>query len=444
MKQAGKTRSVHGDGSTEDRRCQVLSANLETWLQTRHRRCTRMAYPPLSLDGQPLAWYNATVLAQIGGTPGRQGEDMTATMKAISRQRDRKKQYGLYGPLAILSGTANPELAQEIADRLDKRLSAVTISQFANQNVFAKLERSVRSKDVFLIQPTCAGVRYRRLKSGKCIIDPKELAQLSPGEVEMAPASVNDNIIELLVLIDTLRRDSAGRITAVVPYFAYGRTDKKDQPRVPITARLMADVVGVAGANRFLVLDLHAGQIQAFFSIPGDELTARHLLIEYFHNKAVPNAVVVAPDIGASRRARNFAEALDLPLAIVEKRRQADGSDIRQFNLIGNIEGRNAIIFDDEIDTGGTIAKAAAFLRERGAHDIYACATHPLLSPPDGVRNMQAAGLKKLVVTNSVFISPEKREALKPFLKILSVADLLAEVIHRIHLGESVGELFNE
>jgi ribose-phosphate pyrophosphokinase len=365
-------------------------------------------------------------------------------MRQISEERDRGRQYGLYGPLTIFSGTANPELAQEIADRLGKPLGKVTIRQFANENVFAKLNESVRGKDVFLIQPTCAGLRNRKNKAGECVIIPEEVAKLRSDEHERVPASVNDNIMELLVLLDTLRRDSAGRLTAVVPYFAYGRTDKKDQPRVPITARLMADVVGVAGANRFLVLDLHAGQIQGFFDIPGDELTAQHILVDYFRKKEIANTVVVAPDIGASRRARNFAEDLDQPLAIIEKRRHADGSGIRQLNLIGNVAGRNAIIFDDEIDTGGTIAKAAAFVRERGALDVYACATHALLSPPTGVENMKAAQLRELVVTNTVYISADKRQELQPFLKVLSVADLLAEVIQRIHLGISVGELFNE
>ena len=365
-------------------------------------------------------------------------------MERISAQRDRGRQYGLYGPLSIFSGTANPELAQEIADRLGKPLGNVNIRQFANENVFAQLNESVRGKDVFLIQPTCAGVRYRKHRAGTCVIIPDQVAQLKPDEFEQVPASVNDNIVELLVLLDTLRRDSAGRLTAVVPYFAYGRTDKKDQPRVPITARLMADVIGVAGASRFLVIDLHAGQIQGFFDIPGDELTARHILVDYFRQKTIPDAVVIAPDIGASRRARNFAEDLDLPLAIVEKRRYADGQGTRQLNLIGNVEARNAIIFDDEIDTGGTIAKAADFVRKRGALDVYACATHAILSPPDGVENMKAAKLRELVVTNTVYIPPEKRKALQPFLRILSVADLLAEVIRRIHLGISVGELFNE
>lgn len=369
---------------------------------------------------------------------------MEGRMREISEQRDRGEQYGLYGPLAIFSGTANPALAQEIADRLGQRLGQVTICQFANQNIFAKLDESVRSKDVFLIQPTCPGVRNRKHKSGECVVVPGSVAQLQSHEFEEVPSSVNDNILELLVLIDGLRRDSAGRITAVIPYFSYGRTDKKDQPRVPIAARLMADVVGVAGANRFLVIDLHAGQIQGFFDIPGDELTAQHILVDYFRNKGMRNAVVVAPDIGASRRARNFAESLDLPLAIIEKRRSQDGSETRQLNLIGNVQGLHAIIFDDEIDTGGTTAQGAEFVRQRGALDVYACATHALLSPPAGVENMKAAKLEELVVTNTVYLSPEKCQALQPFLRVLSVADLLAEVIRRIHLGISVGELFNE
>jgi ribose-phosphate pyrophosphokinase len=369
---------------------------------------------------------------------------MDPRMQQISEQRERKEMYGLYGPLAIFSGTANPALAHEIADGLGKPLGQVTIRQFANGNVFAKLQQSVRSQDVFLIQPTCAGIRRRKHKAGECVVAPREVEDLESGEFEEVPTSVNDNILELLVLVDTLRRDSAGRITAVIPYFAYGRTDKKDQPRVPITARLMADIIGVAGANRFLVLDLHAGQIQGFFDIPGDELTARHILVQYFREKALPEAVVVAPDIGASRRARNFAEELNLPLAIIEKRRHADGSGTRQLNLIGRVEGKHTIIFDDEIDTGGTIAQAAGFLRKNGARDVYACATHAILSPPCGVENMETARLKELVVTNTVYISPEKYERLQPFLRVLSVADLLAEVIQRIHLGISVGEMFNE
>jgi len=369
---------------------------------------------------------------------------MDPKMHEISLKRDRGEQYGLYGPLAIYGGTANPDLAQEVADKLKHRLGRVAIRQFANGNVFAKLRESVRSKDVFLIQPTCAGARHLEASAGECVVAPDVLADLGQERFATVPTSVNDNIMELLVLIDTLRRDSAGRITAVVPYFAYGRTDKKDQPRVPITARLMAEVIGVAGANRFLVIDLHAGQIQGFFDIPGDELTAQHLFVEYFRGKHLTETVVVAPDIGASRRARNFAEELDVPLAIIEKRRLPDRSGIRQLNLIGTVENSHVIIFDDEIDTGGTLTQAAEFCRGNGARDVYACATHAVLSPPCGVDNMVAARFKELVVTNTVYISPEKRRAMHPFLHVLSVADLLAEVIRRIHLGISVGELFNE
>lgn len=366
------------------------------------------------------------------------------SMEKISAARDRRQQYGLYGPLAILSGTANPDLARQIAGILGKSLGGVTIYQYDNQNVFAKLNESVRGKDVFLIQPSCPGLRYRNRRTGECRLFSDAVHPPAADEFDWIPASVNDMIMEMLVLIDLLRRDSAGRITAVIPYFAYGRTDKKDQPRVPITARLMADVIGVAGANRFLVMDLHAGQIQGFFSIPGDEFTASHILIDYFKQKALQNAVVVAPDVGASRRARNFAGGLDLPLAIVEKRRPPEGGGVEQLNLIGSVDGLHAILFDDEIDTGATIATAAAFLRAKGARDIYACATHALLSDPYGVDNLCAARLKELVVTNTVFISPQKVQALRPFLHLLSVADLLAEVIRRIHLGTSVGEMFNE
>ena len=314
--------------------------------------------------------------------------------------------------LGLYSGNANLALARKIARYLGAELGQSEVFEFANENIFVRIVDNVREKDVFLVQPTCKPVQT--------------------------------SIMELLIMIDAFKRASAGRITAVVPYYAYGRSDKKDQPRVPITARLMADVIGVAGASRFLVLDLHAGQIQGFFDIPGDELTARHILVDYFRGKSITNGVVVAPDIGASRRARNFAEELDLPLAIIEKRRHMDGHGTRQLNLIGNVQGCNAIIFDDEIDTGGTIANASEFVRQRGALDVYACATHALLSPPRGVENMKAARLRELVVTNTVYISPEKRQALQPFLRVLSVADLLAEVIRRIHLGISVGEMFNE
>ncbi|MGQ9515758.1 MAG: ribose-phosphate diphosphokinase [Anaerolineae bacterium] len=317
--------------------------------------------------------------------------------------------FKMYGELAIYSGTANPELAEEIAQYLGVPLGGRDIIQFPNENLFVRLHSSVRAKDVFVIQPT-------------------------------GNSPVNQNIMELLIMIDTLRRDSAGRITAVVPYFAYGRTDKKDQPRVPITARLMANLITVAGADRFLTVDLHAGQITGFFDIPGDEITAFHLLSDYFVEKNLEDVVIVAPDIGASRRARNFAEKLGAPLAIVEKRRSLDGKKTAMLNLIGEVAGKNAIIFDDEIDTAGTLTQAAHFLVEKGARDIYACATHAILSPP-ATERLREAPLKEIVVTNTVRIPPEKR---LPNMTILSIAPLLGEVIRRIHLGISVGALFNE
>ena len=317
--------------------------------------------------------------------------------------------FKMYGELAIYSGSSNPALAKEIAQYLGVSLGGRDIVEFPNENLFVRLHSSVRAKDVFIVQPT-------------------------------GNSPVNQNVMELLIMIDTLNRDSAGRITAVVPYFAYGRTDKKDQPRVPITARLMANLITVAGADRFLVVDLHAGQITGFFDIPGDEITAFHLLSDYFVKKSVENGVVVAPDIGASRRARNFAEKLGMPLAIVEKRRSLDGSKTSMMNLIGEATGKTAIIFDDEIDTAGTLTQAANFLIEQGALEVYASATHAILSPP-AVERLRESPIKELVVTNTVTIPPEKQ---LPNMTVLSIAPLIGEVIRRIHLGISVGEMFNE
>lgn len=317
--------------------------------------------------------------------------------------------FKMYGELAIFSGTSHPVLAEEIAQYLGVPLGGRDIVQFPNENIYVRLHASVRAKDVFVIQPT-------------------------------GSSPVNQNIMELLIMIDTLRRDSAGRITAVIPYFGYGRTDKKDQPRVPITARLMANLITVAGADRFLVMDLHAGQITGFFDIPGDEITAFHLMSDYFRSKNITDGVVVAPDIGASRRARNFAEKLQLPLAIVEKRRTLDGSKTTALNLIGEVQGKSAIIFDDEVDTAGTLTQAARFLIDRGAIEVYACATHPILSPP-ATERLRESPIKELVVTNTVAIPPEK---ILPNITVISIGPLLGEVIRRIHLGISVGELFNE
>ncbi|MCX6028428.1 MAG: ribose-phosphate pyrophosphokinase [Chloroflexi bacterium] len=317
----------------------------------------------------------------------------------------------MYGDLMLFSGTANQPLAEAAAQRLGVPLGGADIEQFANTNTFVRLHQSVRAKDVFLIQPTSA--------------------------------PVNDNLMELLIFVDTLRRDSAGRITAVVPYFGYGRTDKKDQPRVPITARLVADLIATAGADRFVTLDFHARQIQGFFSIPCDELPALGLFIEYFQDNPISNAVVVSPDIGALRRARNFAARLDLPLAVVEKRRSLDGSRTELFNLIGDVAGKNAIIVDDEIDTAGTLTRAANFVKAAGALDVVACATHAVFSEPaaDNIRN---SALRKVIVSDTVALSDDKYRRCGGKVETLPVASLLADVICRIHEGRSVGELFNE
>lgn len=322
--------------------------------------------------------------------------------------------YRMYGDLAIFSGSAHTELAEAVANRLGTTLGGRDVFQFPNTNTFCRLHESVRGKDVFLIQPT------------------------SP--------PTNDNLMELLIFIDTLRRDSAGRITAIVPYYGYGRTDKKDQPRVPISARLVADLITTAGADRFLTFDLHAGQVQGFFTIPTDELPATALFIDYFAQMgwSEQDTVVVSPDIGGVARARDFAERLGLPLAIIEKRRsRKDGKKSKMFNVIGEVEGKNVLIVDDEIDTAGTLKKAAQFLRKAGATTLYACATHAVLSEP-AVMRICKSGISHLVVSDTVPLSAQKREFLGDRLHVLSVAPLLAEVIMRIHEGISVGDLFDE
>jgi ribose-phosphate pyrophosphokinase len=317
----------------------------------------------------------------------------------------------MYGDLMVFSGTANWPLSENVANCLQEPLGAAAIERFPNSNTFVRLGQSVRAKDVFLIQPTSA--------------------------------PVNENLMELLIFIDTLRRDSAGRITAVVPYYGYGRTDKKDQPRVPITARLVADLIAAAGADRVLTLDLHAKQLQGFFSIPCDELPALELFVDHFRGYPLDNTVVVSPDIGALRRARNFAEHLDLPLAVIEKRRSLDGGRTEVFNLIGEVAGSNVILVDDEIDTAGTLTKAATFVRDEGALDVVACATHAVFSEPAADRIRESV-LSEVVVTDTVPISEEKCQRCGGKVNVITVAPLLAEVIRRIHYGRSVGELFDE
>jgi ribose-phosphate pyrophosphokinase len=312
----------------------------------------------------------------------------------------------VYQELRVFSGNAHPELAQAICDYLEMPLGQCEAFKFSNENIFVRFCENIRARDVFLVQP---------------IVSP-----------------VNDRLMELFVMIDAAKRASAGRITAVVPYYAYGRSDKKDQPRIPITARLVANFMETAGADRLLTVDLHAGQIQGFFNIPVDELTALYILSRYFKDKGIPDLTVVATDVGDAKRARNVADRLDVPLAIVEKRRIRNEQRAEAVNIIGEVKGRNALIVDDEVDTGSTLVATMDLLQQQGTTDIYACCTHPVLSGP-AVERLEQSPMRELVVTDTIPLPIEKR---LPKITVLSLAPLLGEAIQRIHTGQSVGELF--
>jgi ribose-phosphate pyrophosphokinase len=318
-----------------------------------------------------------------------------------------------FDELRIFSGNGNPELAEAICARLSIPIGDITIRSFTNENIFVQLNESVREKDVFVVQ--------------------------SLG------LPLSDRIMELLIMLDACRRASAGRVTAVIPYYAYGRTDKKDQPRVPITARLLADMIQVAGAQQVITMDLHAGQIQGFFSIPVDEMSAMALLVRHFAERGWDDAVVVSPDLGFAKRARNFAEQLGAPLAIVEKRRvqqiygdAAAFSRVEALSLIGAVEGKRCILVDDEILTGGSMIEAANLLLARGAREIYAAAVHAVLAGEASDR-LRGSPIREVVVTDTLRVAPEQRW---PGLRVLTVAPLLAEVIQRIHSGVSVDSIF--
>jgi ribose-phosphate pyrophosphokinase len=315
---------------------------------------------------------------------------------------------GAYGEIKLFAGSGSQELAKEISSYLNVPLSPYDLIEFQNENLFIRLHGSVRGQDVYVIQSL--GIPVHR------------------------------NLMEMLIMIDCLKRDSAGRITAVFPYMCYARSDKKDQPRVPITARLVADMIEVAGTDRYITIDLHAGQIQGFFSIPGDVLTAFHILSDYFAEKKLENAVVATVDLGFAKKGRNFAAKLQTPLAFVEKRRVAEESRARATTVIGDVKGRDVILVDDEVLSGNSVCEAAAILRQNGARDIYMSFTHPLLVAPAAQR-LAEAGAKEIVTTNTLPVPEEKR---LPNMKVLSVAPLLGEVILRAHEGRSVGELFNE
>tara|TARA_B100000470_G_scaffold27041_1_gene17750 strand:- start:94 stop:1053 length:960 start_codon:yes stop_codon:yes gene_type:complete len=310
--------------------------------------------------------------------------------------------------LKVFTGNGHPALAQSVCDYLKIPLGKAEVFKFANDNSFARIHENIRQRDVFIVQPTCF--------------------------------PVNDNLMELLIMIDACKRASAGRITAVVPYYGYGRTDKKDQPRVPITARLVADLLTAAGADRLLTVDLHAGQIQGFFNIPVDELTTLPIMGEYFEAKELEDLVVVAVDIGISKKARDMAERLGAPLAIIEKRRTGNDDKNETMNVIGDVQGKIALTFDDEIDTGGTIINAAKALSEQGVREVFCCVTHPVLSR-DAAERMGKSQFKEVVVVDTIPLSAEKRNGK---FTVLSVAPLLGEAIYRIHKGLSVGDLFSK
>lgn len=320
----------------------------------------------------------------------------------------------VYGDIKLYAGTGSPELAGKISEYLDSPLREREVIEFPNENLFIKLNSSVRGQDVYVIQSTA-----------------------SP---------VHRNLMELLIMIQTLRLDSAARITAVVPYLCYGRSDKKDQPRVPITARLVADMIEVAGADRYMTLDPHAGQVQGFFSIPGDVLTASSLLTDYINAKIRPqlhDPVVVAVDLGFAKKGRNYAADLNTPIAFIEKRRTGNDANAEALTLIGDVNDRDVIIVDDEVDTGGSIGQAVNLVKKSGARDVYLSFIHPILSN-EGAERLASLPIKNIITTDTVPIPAEKMKILQEKITILTVAELIGEVIRRAHEGRSVGEMFNE
>jgi ribose-phosphate pyrophosphokinase len=304
----------------------------------------------------------------------------------------------------LMSGTANQPLAQEIAECLEQQLCQVTIRRFADGEIFVKIDENVRGQDVFIIQPTCP------------------------------PA---ENLVELLILIDAAHRASAARVTAVVPYFGYGRQDRKDQPRVAIAAKLMANLIVTAGADRVLAIDFHQHQLQGFFDIPVDHMFAAPALVQHYRQMRLVDPVIVAPDVGGAKIARGFAKRLDGSLAIIDKRRPS-ANIAEVVNVVGDVKGRDCLIVDDMIDTAGTMSEAAHALKRLGARDVYGCASHALLSGP-AVDRLSGSPLKELAVTNTMHIPEERRF---DQLRVLSIAPLLAQAIRFTHSDQSVSSLF--
>jgi ribose-phosphate pyrophosphokinase len=310
------------------------------------------------------------------------------------------------GQLKLFSGSAHPALAQEIAEFLGVSMGHARLQRFPDTECSFQIDENIRGTDVFVVQPTCA--------------------------------DVDRSIMELCVMIDAFRRSSASRITAVIPYYGYARQDRKDKPRVPISAKLVANLLSAAGANRVLTMDLHKAQIQGFFDIPVDHLFAAPVIVDYCSRLAFPNLTIVSPDAGGAERARAYAKRLDAELAIIDKRRSDDGS-AEVMNVVGDVTGRTCIIQDDIIDTAGTIVKAATALKENGAERVLACAVHGVLSGP-AIDRLEAAPIDQVIITNTIPLSGEKARCRK--IKVLSVARLLGQAIRSIHEETSVSSLF--
>jgi ribose-phosphate pyrophosphokinase len=310
------------------------------------------------------------------------------------------------GDMVLLTGSSHPELAKEIAKHLGIPLGDVMLGRFPEGEIQLQIRDNIRGKDVFIVQPTCT--------------------------------PPNESLMELLILIDAARRASAKRITAVLPFFGYARQDRKDKPRVPITAKLVANLIVSAGANRVLTMDLHAGQIQGFFDIPVDHLYSIHVLGSYFKRKRVKDLVVVSPDVGGIKMARGYAKLFDCDFAIVDKRRES-ASQTHVMHIIGFVTGKNVVIIDDMISTGGSLVEAAKALKSSGAKDIYACIVHPVLAGK-AIERLKNSEIKELIVTNSIPLGKEKK--IKKITQ-LSIASLLADAICRIHYNESISTLFS-
>lgn len=308
--------------------------------------------------------------------------------------------------IQVFTGNAHPKLAQEVCKYIEMPLGRAKVSRFSDGEVFVEIQENVRGVDTYVMQPTCA--------------------------------PVNDNLVEMLVMIDALKRASAESITAVIPYYGYARQDRKSSPRTPISAKLVADLISAAGATRVLAMDLHAGQIQGFFNIPFDHLYAKPVLTEYLRQTIGPDAVVVSPDAGGVERARSYSKVLNSPLAIIDKRRKAPNV-AEVMNVIGDIDGRDVVIIDDMIDTAGTLTQAAKALHEKGARRIRACATHAVLSG-QAVARINESALEEVIVCDTIPLSAEAQSS--PKIKVLSAARLLGEAIKRIHNADSVSSLF--